>query len=251
MQVEIVPIREGGRKVRANTRYLTLAWSYTVSNYLVGRGIDSPLLSYMFCRKNSHDWKSRPLGNRDRTFLLSDLREGRAVVSFFTLKDLSPHDIYTEIESVSMDETLCLCTIHKWYGHFMQERTRLFDDRRSGPLFRNGLADSLRAMIQNFLFTSRKRLCTRFRLAGRICFGILFNVLHFKKFNLWWVGHSLDNGQNAERMSFSTDLLKILKEDQANDFAQVITGDESWFHSDCLCELVWVPPRDDVPERIK
>jgi hypothetical protein len=25
MQVEIVPIREGGRKVRANTRYLTLA----------------------------------------------------------------------------------------------------------------------------------------------------------------------------------------------------------------------------------
>jgi hypothetical protein len=52
-------------------------------------------------------------------------------------------------------------------------------------------------------------------------------------------------------MSLSTDLLRILKEDQRNSFAQIITGDESWFYFDYIHQLVWVPSRDEIPERIK
>jgi hypothetical protein len=43
--------------------------------------------------------------------------------------------------------------------------------------------------------------------------------------------------------------LKILKEDQKSEFAQVITGNKLWFYFDYLHQLVWVPSRDEVPEK--
>jgi hypothetical protein len=114
----------------------------------------------------------------------------------------------------------------------MQGRTDLFDDPRSGRPLHNDLADPIRAMIQEFTFASCKHICTRFRLVKRLCLYILHNVLHLKKFNLQWVPHSLDDAQNAEQLSLSTDFLRVIKENQKNGFAQVRTGDELWFYFD-------------------
>jgi transposase len=58
--------------------------------------------------------------------------EQHAVVRFFTLKGLCHKDIHTELESMYMNEALCLPTVYKWQELFMQERTELFDDSRSG-----------------------------------------------------------------------------------------------------------------------
>jgi hypothetical protein len=93
----------------------------------------------------------------------------------------------------------------------MQERTALFDDPQFGRFLQNDLADALRAMIQEFSFTSYKRLCTHFRLAKSTCLRILHDVFHLKKFSLRWVLHSLDDGQKAERVSLSTDFLMVFK----------------------------------------
>jgi hypothetical protein len=120
----------------------------------------------------------------------------------------------------------------------MQGRTELFDDLRSGRSLQNDLADALRAMIQEFSFTSCNYLCINFRLAMSTCLHILHDVLHLKKFNLQLVLHSLDDAQKVERMSLSTDISRVLKEDQKNGFTQVITGDESWFYFDYIHQSV-------------
>jgi hypothetical protein len=109
----------------------------------------------------------------------------------------------------------------------MQGRTELFDNPRSGRPLQNDLADAIRAMIQEFPFASCKHLCMHFRIAKTICLRILHDVLQVKKFNLRWVPHFLDDAQKAERVSFSTDLLRILKENKKTGFANIITGDES------------------------
>jgi hypothetical protein len=153
------------------------------------------------------------------------------VVHFFTPKDLSPKEIHIELEPVYMDEALCLHTVDKWHERFMQRRTELFDNPRSGRPLRNDLVDFLRAMIQEFPFASCNRLCIHFRFAKSTCLRILHDVLHLQKFNLRWV-YSLDDSHEAERVSLSTDFLTILKEDQQKGFVQVITGDESWFYFD-------------------
>jgi hypothetical protein len=168
-----------------------------------------------------------PLENRHSIFPLSHLIRQRAVVHFFTLKGLNPKDIYTELESVYMNESLYLRTVYKWHKRFMQGRTELFDDSQSGRPLQNDLVNALRAMIQEFPFTSHKRLYAHFRLAMSTCLCILYDVLRLKRFNLQWVQHSLDDAQKVERVSPSTDILKVLKEDQKNGFTQVIAGNES------------------------
>jgi hypothetical protein len=152
--------------------------------------------------------------------------EQHAVVHFFALKGQSPRDIQTELKQVYGDEALCLRAVYKWHECFMQGRTELFDNPRSGRPLQNDLVDALCAMIQEFPFTSYKRLCIHFRIAKTTCLCILHDVLHVKKFNLWWVPHSLDDAQKAERVSLSTNLLRVLKENQKTGFANIITGDE-------------------------
>jgi histone-lysine N-methyltransferase SETMAR len=159
------------------------------------------------------------------------------VVRFFTLKDSSPKEIQTELESLYMDEALCLRTVYKWHERFMQGRTELFDDPRPGRPLQNSLADALHAMILEF-FTSCKRFCTHFRFVKSTCLSILHDVLHLQKFNLRWIPHSLDDPHKTERVSLSRDLLTVLKKDQRKGFAQVITGDESWFYFDSLHQSI-------------
>jgi hypothetical protein len=177
--------------------------------------------------------------------------EQRAVIRFFTLKGLSPVDIHAELDSVYGEEALCLRAVYKWYDRFHQGRTELFDDPRSGRPQQNDLAGALGAMLEEFPFISCKRLCIHFRIGKSTCLRILHEVLRLKKFNLRWVPHSLDDSQKAERVSLSADLLKILLEDQETFFANVLTGDESWFYFEYPHESIWAPSRDDVPEKIE
>jgi hypothetical protein len=102
------------------------------------------------------------------------------MLSFFILKGLSPKDLHTALEPVYMDDALCLRTVYKLDDRFVQGRTELFDDPRSGRPLPNDLAGRLRAMPQEFPFTSCKYICTYFRLAMGTCLRILHNVLRSK-----------------------------------------------------------------------
>jgi hypothetical protein len=115
----------------------------------------------------------------------------------------------------------------------------------------NDLADALRAMIQEFPLNSCERLCIYFRLGKASCLRILYDVLHLQKFNLRWIPHSFGDAQRAERVSLSTDLLRILQENQKTDFASVMRDNESWFLFEYPHQSIWVSFRDEVPEKIK
>jgi hypothetical protein len=177
--------------------------------------------------------------------------EQRAVIRFFTLKGSSPRYIHTELEYVYGDDALCLRAVYKWYERFLQGRTELFDNPRSGRPVQNDLGDALRGMLEGFPFTSCKLLCVRFGIAKATCLRISHDVLHSKKFNLRWVPHSLDDTPKAERISLSADLVRVLKENQKTEFGNFITGDESWFYFEHLHQSVSAPSRDEAPESIK
>jgi hypothetical protein len=177
--------------------------------------------------------------------------EQLVMVRFFTLKGLSPRDIHNELESVYMDEAICLSTVCKWHERLMQEGTELFVDPRSGRSLENDLADALRAMIQEFPFTSYQLLCIHFRLGKATCLRILRDILRWQKFNVRWVPHSRGYTQRGERMSISKDLLRVLRENQKIGFANVMTVDESWFSIEYAHQLVSILCTDEIPGKIK
>jgi hypothetical protein len=106
--------------------------------------------------------------------------EQRAVIRFFNLKGSSPRDIHTKFESVYGDEALCLRGVYKWYERFLQGRTELFENPRSGRPLQNDFGYALRGMLQKFPFISCKRLYVHFRIAKATCMRILHDVLDSK-----------------------------------------------------------------------
>jgi hypothetical protein len=56
----------------------------------------------------------------------------------------------------------------------------------------------------------------------------LIDSLGMKKFSLRWVSQTFTIEQKREKVADSRTLLKVLRPDTVNEFANTITVDESW-----------------------
>jgi hypothetical protein len=56
-------------------------------------------------------------------------------------------------------------------------------------------------------------------------------------------------GQKAKRVALSRKLLLMLDQEGTRDWYNIITLDESWFYLCTDHELIWLAPREMVPER--
>jgi transposase len=177
--------------------------------------------------------------------------EQRAVIRFLTLKGLDPQTIFTELTSVYHDDVPALPTIYKWHARFCNGRTDLSDDPRSGRPKKSDLADAIASMLQERPFVSCKIIARHFRVAKSTCLQILHNDLGMKKFHLQWVPHHLDPIQKQNRVSTSSQLLTLLQAEAEEEFAHVITGDESWFFLHYSHDSMWAESADQLPVRVK
>jgi transposase len=155
--------------------------------------------------------------------------EQRAVIRFLTFKGLHAGTIVAELRYVYKEDALALATVKKWCKRFVDGRTSLCSNPRSGRPLSNDLAEAIASMLKEKPFASCKVLCRHFRIAETTCLRILHDNLAMKKFNLRWVPHVLTGGQKAERVTLSHEILAVLESDRRNSFRKVITGDEPWF----------------------
>jgi hypothetical protein len=176
--------------------------------------------------------------------------EHRAVIRFLSLKGLKARAIQGELQSVYGPDACQLTAVKKWRGRFLQGRTDLFDDPRSGRPLTHDLAEAIRSMLTERPFSSSKMLSRHFRIANATCLRIRHDQLGLKKFYLSWVPHSLSPPHKAERVSTSSLLLPALKEAESTGFDRVITGDESWFYLLYPHESAWVASRHQLPENV-
>jgi transposase len=159
--------------------------------------------------------------------------------------------IVAELRCVYKEDALALATVKKWCKRFVEGKTSLCDDPRSGRPLSNDLAEAIASILREKPFASCKVLCRHFRIAQTTCLRILHDNLGMKRFNLRWVPHALNSNQKAERVTLSHEILAILESDRRNSFRNVIIGDESWFLVYYPRDSIWAQSRDEVPERIR
>jgi hypothetical protein len=151
---------------------------------------------------------------------------------------------------VYKEDALALAPVKKLCKRFVEGRTSLCDNPRSGRPVSNDLAKAIAFMLKEKFFASCNALCRHFRIAKTACLRILHDNLGMKKFNLRWVPHALNSSQKAERVSLSHEIHGVFESDRRNSFQNVITGDKSWFFFSDPRDSIWVQSRDEVPERI-
>jgi hypothetical protein len=78
--------------------------------------------------------------------------EHRAIVRFLTLKGLKAQEIEMELTSVYSDEAIHISDVKKWRTHFLQRRTELGDNSRSGRPVNSDLTSVIAELIQKCPF---------------------------------------------------------------------------------------------------
>jgi hypothetical protein len=76
-----------------------------------------------------------------------------------TFKKSSARDITAELEEVYGHEALSLSAVKKWGKWFVNDRIILEDDSRPERPPQSDLCEYLRALIDEILFISCKRMC--------------------------------------------------------------------------------------------
>jgi hypothetical protein len=176
--------------------------------------------------------------------------EQRPVIRFLALHGLNAKAIQAELESVYGTDACKLSTVKKWRLRFLQGRTTLFDDPRSGRTLTNDLAEAVRSMLAEEPFTPCTVLCQDLRIAKAICLPILHDELAMLKFHLRWIPHPLSSNQRSARITDSSLLLEVLEDAQRPGFERIITGDESWFFLYSPHNSAWAASGDALPERV-
>jgi hypothetical protein len=101
-----------------------------------------------------------------------------------TLTDLKAEELEIELRIVYGDEALRISAMKKWRTPFLQGRTELGDDPRSGRLTNSDLTQMIIELIQEGPFLSYKILCRHLRVSKETCLRILHEKLGLIKFYL-------------------------------------------------------------------
>jgi transposase len=110
--------------------------------------------------------------------------EQQTVVHFLTLKGIKTKEIDIEIRNTYGDEALQIFTVKKWRTRFLQRRTKLGDNRRSGRPASSDLAQTIAEFIRELPFLSCKILHRHLTLSKETCLRILHEKLWIKKLHL-------------------------------------------------------------------
>jgi hypothetical protein len=121
--------------------------------------------------------------------------EQRAVIRYWTLKNLSVAEIATGLESVYGTDALKYSTVSKWRLRFQDGLDDLFDLACFGRPCCSDLAAPIQALWQQFPFISCKILCCKLKIGRATCLPVLHDGLYLEKSNLRSVPHSVEADQ--------------------------------------------------------
>jgi transposase len=108
--------------------------------------------------------------------------EQRVIVRSLTFKGLKAKKIEMELTNVYGDEALQISIVTNWRTRFLQRRTELGDDPRSGRPIDSDLTQGIAEIIRERPFLSCKILCKHLRVSKETCLRILHEKLGLKKF---------------------------------------------------------------------
>jgi transposase len=99
--------------------------------------------------------------------------EQRAVIRYFTLRNLSVAEIATELQSVYGTDALQYSAVSKWRLRFKDGSDDVFDLAHSGRPSPSDLAARIQSLSQQFPFISFKVLCRELKIGKATCLRAL------------------------------------------------------------------------------
>ena len=157
--------------------------------------------------------------------------EHRAVIKFFTRKQLNGIEISKELDNVYKDSALSYPTVVKWVAEF-KDPERAFEDASRMGRPSTITADENIEAVEHIVMRDRqiyiRRLAEEVAISKTTVHEIMNNHMDMKKVCTRWVPNLLIPIQCTNGVDCCQELLQQSEVNPDNFFDCIVTGDESW-----------------------
>ena len=164
----------------------------------------------------------------------------RAVIEFFTPKDLTATEIHKELDNVYKDSVPSYCTVAKWGDEFKDPQCGFEDaPRRDCPS--TTVTDENIQAIERIVMRDRqisvRRVVNQLAISKSSVLEIMNNYLDMSKVCTRWVPKLLIPIQHMNRVECYQELLQEIDANPIKFLDRIVTGDEFWIcHHDSLSQ---------------
>jgi hypothetical protein len=156
--------------------------------------------------------------------------------------------IHTEFGRVLKEHAVSVDVCKYWCRKFKAGHFSMDDRVRPGrpPI---ELSGAIMSLLNDEPFLSARVLAVRLSSTHQTIKGVLASDLGMRKFVRRWIPHDLNKANRRERVLKANLLLEELRADEGNEFANTMTGDESWFFFSYESGSMFSRARDEVIPR--
>jgi hypothetical protein len=173
----------------------------------------------------------------------------RLIVLYLAKKGLRVTEIHRDLEETLVPEAIASSTV-TFHLRAPRLRTANEGEEEQGEVTPVAEVDEtiLKALADE-PFSSVRELEWHTCLSRTAVHRHLTRSLGFTVRHIRWVPHRLSDDQKRMRVSVSSELLRLLEQQERRAWHDVITLDEFWFYFSTDHEFIWLAPGEDIPER--
>jgi hypothetical protein len=161
--------------------------------------------------------------------------------------------IHTELSQFLKGHAVSVDVCKYWCRKFKAGDFSMDDRARPGRP-RIELSGAIMSLLSDEPFLSARVLAVRLSSTHQTIKWVLVIDLGMRKFMRRWISHDLSEANRRKRVLKTNLLLEELRADEGNEFANAMTGDESWFflsyESDSMFTHTWNEVIPRAPQKI-
>jgi transposase len=153
----------------------------------------------------------------------------RIISQFLWTEGADPVEIHSRLLHAFAEDAYTLSSVYEWIRAFRTGRTSVVDEHRSGRPRLDHIDSKILSLFQENEFHSTRSLAQELGISVSTVYDRLLHVLGFSLRHLRWVPHLLTTELKNLKVTTSTEMLRILQDQERMNFNGTVTGDESWF----------------------
>jgi hypothetical protein len=174
-----------------------------------------------------------------------DRTKQRYVMKFLFMDGRKYKAIHTELSRVLKGHAVSVDICEYWCRKFKAGDFSMDDRVRPGRLPIE-LSGAIMSLLSDEPFLSARVLAVRLSSTHQTIKRVLMSDLGMRKFVRRWIPYDLSEANQRERVLRANLLLEELRADEGNEFANTMTGDESWFFLSYESDSMFARTRAEV-----
>jgi hypothetical protein len=176
--------------------------------------------------------------------------EQRIFTRFLDREHVELRDIHIQLSAQFNDAAYSLRSVQLWCQYIRQNGELLDDEPWSGRPPIDFPDIQILLSLEKQPFHSAYSLAEILDASHTTILSHLCDSLGMKLFHFRWTPNQLTEQLRASRIQRCQKLLPLLEGTEANNFRNILTGDESWFILEYQHAVKWSLSREDISERV-